>query len=159
MSSIIDICCLKWKTKRYTFSLFFGCRVKIPYLQFLFFLSVINIFKTRSFQMLFKIGTLNIYAILQLCKTVCCFPVKIAKFLRTDFLKAFSVGCFSIIFKLIKQLFRNGVNINKFLNKFIYLLWRPSNVFPQHVLQTPIVWCIKSKTFFFTKFVVNFQVF
>ena len=139
MRSIIDICFLKFishyikeilyvntnsvenqswnKNKEIYIFTFFGCRVKIPYLQFLFFLSFMNIFKTHKLEMLFKIGALKIYVILQLCKTVCCFPVKIAKFWRTVFLKTFSGGCFSIIFKLIKQLFRNGVNINKFLNK------------------------------------------
>ena len=34
------------------------------------------------------------------------FPVNIAKFLKTAFLQNFSGGCFCIILKVIKQLFR-----------------------------------------------------
>ena len=60
------------KTKRYTFSLIsgtdveqycFACRVKIPYQQFLTFLSFMNIFRSSRLQMFFKIGALKNFTI------------------------------------------------------------------------------------------------
>ena len=60
------------KTKRYTFSFVsdidvekscFLCRVKIPYQQFLTFLSFMNICRSSRSQMIFKIGALKNLAI------------------------------------------------------------------------------------------------
>ena len=60
------------KAKRYTFSLassdtdveksYFLCRVKIPYQQFLSFLSFINIFRSSRSQIFFKLGALLQYS-------------------------------------------------------------------------------------------------
>ena len=104
------------KTMRYTFSLVsdigiekscFLYRIKIPYLQFLTFLSLMNISRSSPLQMLFKIGALKNFAIFRIKKSLqyWCFPLNIAKFLRTAFSENFSGGCFCIILKVIKQLF------------------------------------------------------
>ena len=106
--------------KRYTFSLvsdtdveksYFLCRIKIPYKHFLTFLSFINIFRSSRSQTFFKIGALkNVGTLNELKRNLQrrCFPVNTAKFLRAAFLQNFSGGCFSIIVKVIKQLFRKG---------------------------------------------------
>ena len=66
----------------------FLCRVKIPYQQFLTFLSLMNIFRSSRLQMFFKIAALKIFAIFWIKRSLQhrCFPVNIAKFLRTAFL-------------------------------------------------------------------------
>ena len=65
------------------------------------------------------IGALKSFAILWTKKSLKhrCFPVNITKFLRTAFLQNLSGSCFSIFLKVIKQLFRKGVNVNRFLKK------------------------------------------
>ena len=107
------------KTKIYSFSVvsdtdfekfYCLCRVKILYQQFLTFLSFMNIFRSSCLEMLFKTGALKNLAIFWIKKNLQhrCFPVNIAKFLRTGFLRNFSGGCFCIILKLIKQIFRES---------------------------------------------------
>ena len=65
------------------------------------------------------IGALKSFAILWTKKSLKhrCFPVNITKFLRTAFLQNLSSSCFSIFLKVIKQLFRKGVNVNRFFKK------------------------------------------
>ena len=62
-----------------------------------------NIFRGSRSQMFFKIGALQISQYPELIKSLQhrCFPVNIAKVLRTTFLKN-SGGCFYIILKVIK---------------------------------------------------------
>ena len=84
----------------------FSCSVKIPYQQFLTFLSFMNIVRSSFSQMFFKIGAVKNYTIFWIKHS--CLPVNIAKFLRTAFSKNFSCGCFCIILKVNKQLFRQG---------------------------------------------------
>ena len=86
----------------------FLCRVKIPYQQFLTFLSFVKIFRSSHSQLFFKIGALKNFAIFWIKKSLQHrrFPVNIAKFLKIDFLQNFSGCCFCIILKIIKQLFR-----------------------------------------------------
>ena len=85
-------------------------RVKIPYQQFLTFLSFMNIVRSSLSQMYFKIGAQKFFAIFRIKKSLQhrCFPVSIAKFLRTVFSHDFSSGCLCIILKVIKQLFCKG---------------------------------------------------
>ena len=89
----------------------FLCRVKIPYQQFLTFLSFMSIFRSSRLQMFFKIRALKNCAILRIKKSLQnrCSPVNIAKFLRTVFLQNFPGGCFCIILKVIKQLFAKSI--------------------------------------------------
>ena len=84
----------------------FSCSVKIPYQQFLTFLSFMNIVRSSFSQMFFKIGAVKNYTIFWIKHS--CLPVNILKFLRTAFSKNFSCGCFCIILKVNKQLFRQG---------------------------------------------------
>ena len=84
----------------------FSCSVKILYQQFLTFLSFMNIVRSSFSQMFFKIGAVKNYTIFWIKHS--CLPVNIAKFLRTAFSKNFSCGCFCIILKVNKQLFRQG---------------------------------------------------
>ena len=70
---------------------FFESRIKTPYQQFLIFLSFMNAFskaavcKCSSKYVLLKLGTLTMFRIKKRVKHRC-FPVNIAKFLRTGFL-------------------------------------------------------------------------
>ena len=61
--------------------------------------------------MFLKIGALKIFAIFWIKKILQhrCFPVNIAKVLRTAFLQNFSGGCFCIFLKVIMQLFRQHI--------------------------------------------------
>ena len=117
------------------------CRVKIPYPKFLTFLSFMNIFRSSHLQMFFKIGALKKFAVFLTKESLQhrCFPANIAKFWRTGFLQNFSVGCFCIILKVIKQLFCKG------FFKEISLLWCPNNFYSRHISERRIVWCIKKK--------------
>ena len=78
-----------------------------------------HVFRSSRSQMLSKIGALKIFAIFWIKKSLQhrCFPVNVAKFLRAAFLQNFSSGCFCIFLKVINQLFRKGVNVNRFLKK------------------------------------------
>ena len=98
------------KTKRYTFSFFsdidvekscFLCRGKIPYEHFLLFLSFMKIFRSSRSQMFFKIDAVKNFAIFWIKKKLqhMCFPVNIAKFLRTTFLQNFYGTCFRIFLR------------------------------------------------------------
>ena len=103
----IFTCCWysRWKL------LFFYVELKSFYQQYLtFFFSFINIFRSSRSQMFLKIGALKNFEIFWIKKSFQrrCFPANIAKFLRTAFLQNFSGGCFCIILKVIKQLFRKG---------------------------------------------------
>ena len=61
--------------------------VKIPYQKFLTFLSFKNIFRSSRLQMFIKIGALKNFATFSIkkCLQHRCFPVNIAKVLRTTF--------------------------------------------------------------------------
>ena len=61
-------------------------------------LSFMNIFRSSRLQMFFKISALKNFAIFWIKKSLQhrCFPVNIAKFLKTAFLQNFSSGCFCI---------------------------------------------------------------
>ena len=105
-----------------------------------------NIFRSSHLQMFFKIGALKKFAVFLTKESLQhrCFPANIAKFWRTGFLQNFSVGCFCIILKVIKQLFCKG------FFKEISLLWCPNNFYSRHISERRIVWCIKKKTCLFT---------
>ena len=97
----------------------FLCRVKILYQQTLTFRSFMNIFRSSRLQMFFEIAALKNIVIFWIKKSLqhSCFPMNIAKSLRTAFLQNISGDCFSIFLKIIKELHRKGVNINRFLKK------------------------------------------
>ena len=79
-----------------------------------------------------------------------CFPVNLAKLLRTDFSQNFPGGCFCIFSKVIKQPFRKSVNANRFLKKYFFF----STLFKEaHRLM------YKKSNSFVYKFFVNCQVF
>ena len=122
------------KTKGYIFSLvsdttveksYFSCRVKIPYQQFLTFLSFTNIVKYSLSQMFFKIGTLKYFVIFWIKKSLQrrCFPMNIAKFFGATFLQNFSGSCSCIILKVFCSSY-----FAKTTFKEMSLLWCP-NVF------------------------------
>ena len=75
--------------------------MEIPY-QFLTFLGFMNIFRSSRSQMFFKIGALNKFTIFLIKKSLQrrCFPVNIAKLLRTAFLyRTFSVAASALFQK------------------------------------------------------------
>ena len=105
----------------------FLCRFKIPYQQFLCFLSFMNIFRNRSSQMFFKISALKNFVIF-CSKESCqrrCFPVNIAKSSQTA---------------VSQKLFLKKCPCNDVLITFS----------SQHVLGRHIVWYIKGPACLFT---------
>ena len=133
----------------------FSYRVKIPYQQFLTFLSFINIFRINRLQIFFKIFPLKNFSLFWIEKSLQhrCFPVNIAKFLRTTFLRNFSCGIFCIILKVIKQLFCKAIF------KEMSLLWGPKFFFFSTGLRETYRLMQKNSNLFFYKFVANFQIF
>ena len=109
----------------------FLCRVKIFYQQFLTFLSFMNVFGSSRWQMFFKVGALNNFAIFGTKKRLQHrrFPVIIAKFLRIAFSKNLSSGCFCIILKICIILKVNKQLFQKAIFKEISLLWRLNKYF------------------------------
>ena len=95
----------------------FLCRVKIPYQQFLTFLSFMNIFRNSHSQVFFKTGALKNFAIFWIKEEspAQVFSSEYCKNFKNSFLQNFSSGCFCIFLKVIKQLFHKGY---LFLQKF-----------------------------------------